>query len=112
VVQAVGDVITPDCLPRSVRGGGDGDGFVAPGLDVAALVAELLRTGQDDVYRTVTEAVDRVVLEAVLRHTGGSQVTASALLGISRTTLRAKLQTLGLVIEKHLRPDAAAGSNG
>jgi two-component system nitrogen regulation response regulator GlnG len=108
VVQAVGDVLSPDCLPRSVRGG-DGHSPLPAGLDVAAVVGELLRTGQDDIYRTVTEAVDRVVLEAVLRHTGGSQVTASALLGISRTTLRAKLQTLGLVIEKHLRSEGVEG---
>jgi two-component system nitrogen regulation response regulator GlnG len=44
--------------------------------------------------------VDRVVLGAVLRHVGGSQVKASQLLGISRTTLRAKLRALGSAAQK------------
>jgi len=52
--------------------------------------------------------VDRAVLAVVLEHADGSQVAASQLLGISRTTLRAKLQALKLVIEKHVRPDASA----
>ena len=103
VVQAAGDLITPTCLPRSVRGG---EAAAAPvPLDVAALVQEKLLRGEDDIYRKVTQAVDRVVLEAVLRHAGGNQVAASQLLGVSRTTLRAKMQALGLVVEKHVRPE-------
>jgi two-component system nitrogen regulation response regulator GlnG len=53
--------------------------------------------------------VDRVVIETVLRHAKGNQVVASELLGISRTTLRAKLRSLGLAIEKQLLPDSSLG---
>jgi two-component system nitrogen regulation response regulator GlnG len=111
VVQAVGDVITPECLPRSVRGGAEAEPAAPTSghMDVSALVEDMLRRGEDDIYRKVTQAVDRVVLEAVLRHVGGSQVSASELLGMSRTTLRAKLQALGLVIEKHVRPESGPG---
>jgi two-component system nitrogen regulation response regulator GlnG len=79
-------------------------------VDVAALVADLLRAGETDIYRRVTQVVDRTVLSAVLHHVRGNQVQASELLGISRTTLRAKLQTLGLYLEKQVRP-ATEGDN-
>ncbi|MBN9121728.1 MAG: sigma-54-dependent Fis family transcriptional regulator [Planctomycetes bacterium] len=101
VVQAVGEVLTLDCLPAAVRGGPAPP--PATGLDVLALVVDLLRAGTPDIYRQVTQAVDRVVLAAVLDHVHGNQKQASDLLGISRTTLRAKLQVLGLGVEKQLR---------
>jgi two-component system nitrogen regulation response regulator GlnG len=104
VVQAVGEVLTLDCLPAVVRGGPVSQPPGAAGLDIRALVTDLLRAGNTDIYRQITLAVDRVVLSAVLDHAHGNQKQASDLLGISRTTLRAKLQALGLGVEKHLRP--------
>ncbi|MDY3553740.1 sigma-54 dependent transcriptional regulator [Gemmata sp. JC717] len=100
VVQAVGEVITPDCLPASLRGA------AAPpsdALELTALITSLLRVGATDIYRQVTQTVDRALLTAVLGHVHGNQKQAADRLGISRTTLRAKLQTLGLGIEKHVR---------
>jgi two-component system nitrogen regulation response regulator GlnG len=54
----------------------------------------LLRAGELDIYRRICQEMDRVVLAAVMRHVQGNQVKASELLGISRTTLRAKLRGL------------------
>jgi two-component system nitrogen regulation response regulator GlnG len=109
VVQTVGEVLTLDCLPITVRGGSPAP--PTTGLDIASLVADLLRMGSTDIYRQVTQAVDRVVLTAVLEHAHGNQKQASDLLGISRTTLRAKLQSLGLGVEKQLRANEG-GPNG
>ena len=72
---------------------------------MTALAQDLLQRGEDDIYAKVGRAVDRAVLDLILRHTGGNQVTASQLLGISRTTLRAKMHALGLTIEKQVRPE-------
>jgi nitrogen regulation protein NR(I) len=102
VVQAVGDVITPECLPDSVRGAPPpvGGRQAVGSLEVGTLVRQLLHEGADDLYRKVTNAVDRLILEQVLSHVNGNQVQASELLGLSRTTLRAKMQALGLHIGK------------
>jgi two-component system nitrogen regulation response regulator GlnG len=62
-----------------------------PLADLRELVRGLVASGSPDVYRRVVGEVDRVVLEEVLQHVRGNQVHASELLGISRTTLRAKL---------------------
>ncbi len=93
VIQAVGEVMTAECLPASVRGGTAPQPGRSPddGLDVRKLVRDLLAFGSPEVYRRVIAEVDRVVLAEVLRHVANNQVHASELLGISRTTLRAKL---------------------
>jgi two-component system nitrogen regulation response regulator GlnG len=94
VIRAAGEVVTPDDLPAAVRG--RPAPAPAPGpadrLEVVGLARRLLEAGEADVYRRVLAEVDRAVLGEVLRHVGGNQVQASELLGISRTTLRAKLQ--------------------
>jgi two-component system nitrogen regulation response regulator GlnG len=93
LIQSTGDVLTLDCLPENLR--------LAPptvpdvGIEALAGFTEgLLRAGEPDIYRRVCQEVDRVILETVLEHVKGNQVKASELLGISRTTLRAKLRTL------------------
>ena len=98
VLHALGTVLTEDCLPPSVR---CQSSLLAPSdsktqLDVQHMVTTLLKTSSPEIYRTVQHAVDRVVLETVLNYVDGNQVQASELLGISRTTLRSKLSSLGL----------------
>jgi two-component system nitrogen regulation response regulator GlnG len=111
LVHAAGEVLTPDCLPEKLRNGtapcATAVSAVAPApeagvLDIAGLVGGMLQAGDPDVYRKVSLAVDRVVLETVLGHVKGNQVQASELLGISRTTLRAKLRALDLAVGKQL----------
>jgi DNA-binding NtrC family response regulator len=100
LVQAVGDVITAGSLPELVRSG------KAPNpTDVAQMVEDLLRAGERDLYRKLYLEFDRLVINAVLNHVKGSQAQASQLLGISRTTLRAKLGALGLTVVKKLLPE-------
>jgi two-component system nitrogen regulation response regulator GlnG len=75
-------------------------------VNITHLVARLLQEGDPEIYRKVGLAVDRAVMRTALLHTRGNQVLASQLLGISRTTLRAKLRKLGIVIEKQLSTDS------
>jgi two-component system nitrogen regulation response regulator GlnG len=109
LIQAPGEVLTLDCLPENLRDpsptppprpapAASGAGTV----DVALLTSSLLWAGEPDIYRRVCLEVDRAVVNTVLRHVKGNQVQASELLGISRTTLRAKLRALGMTVEKQL----------
>jgi two-component system nitrogen regulation response regulator GlnG len=102
IVQAPGDVITFDCLPEDLRSNSTSStSQPKPPADISLaslgdFTESLLRAGETDIYRRVCQAVDQVVLATVLRHVKGNQVKASELLGISRTTLRAKLRALRL----------------
>ena len=100
VVHAVGDTITPDCLPEACRGKADQARCAAPEDELAGIVRYvrlLLESGESDIYRKFQATSDRLVLAEVLRHVRGNQVHASEQLGMSRTTLRSKLQSLGML---------------
>jgi two-component system nitrogen regulation response regulator GlnG len=102
IIRSSGDTLTLDCLPEGILQavpGLQGTGAVARLPDVAARTAGLLRAGETDLYRQIALEIDRAVLDVVLRHVKGNQVQASELLGISRTTLRAKLRALGMTPE-------------
>jgi DNA-binding NtrC family response regulator len=113
-IQSAGEIITRDSLPDDLQGetSAHGPDAAAPRsvshehdpreLDVAALVDDMLQSHETDIYEKVGAAVDRMVIETVLRHVKGNQLRASEILGISRTTLRMKLRALGLAIEKQL----------
>jgi two-component system nitrogen regulation response regulator GlnG len=94
------EFLPPDLLraPAAVPvepGGGDH-------LDLPALIDELLRHPDGRLYEQVIAAVERVLLTRVLRHTHGHQAQASELLGLNRSTLRHRLRTLGLAVDKIL----------
>jgi two-component system nitrogen regulation response regulator GlnG len=102
LVHASGDMLTAECLPHHLR-----EATAAPAAeraicDVARIVRDLLKQGSGNIYYRVQSAMDRIVLETVLEHVKGNQVEAADILGISRNTLRSKLRSLGLIVEKQV----------
>jgi DNA-binding NtrC family response regulator len=100
LVQASGDVLAAHWLPENVQHPAAYPPPTLPldsrsgALDIARLSRELIQTQTPDIYRRVHGAVDQILLAEILRQVQGNQVLASQWLGISRTTLRAKLGTL------------------
>jgi two-component system nitrogen regulation response regulator GlnG len=77
-------------------------------LNVARLIDALLNSGEKNIHEKVLEVVERIVISRVLSHTHGHQTQASELLGLNRATLRHKLKTLGLAVDKILIEDKPA----
>src|SRR5258708_37345012 len=76
IVHSRGEVLTPECLPRSVVYPAPNPAAAEPtkGLpDVAALVSALIKSSEPDIYRQVCLEVDRVLLETALRQAKGNQ---------------------------------------
>ncbi|MDB5390708.1 MAG: Two-component system, NtrC family, nitrogen regulation response regulator GlnG [Planctomycetaceae bacterium] len=107
MVKTAGEILTLDCLPDSCRVGNPAEArpeAIATSvarLDVQALTQQLLATDEPDVYDKICHAVDRVVLEEVLKFVHHNQQKAAERLGISRMTLRSKLRGLGLLLDKN-----------
>jgi len=103
ILQATGPVLVPDFLPASLRGeaalqASAPEPQACPGL--ARIIQERLDAGSTDLYAEMQAATERQLFLQVLRHTDNNLTQAAQILGISRTTLRSKLATLGLTIER------------
>jgi two-component system nitrogen regulation response regulator GlnG len=100
LLNSSGHLILPEFLPEAVRQVQPADAAPPSAAGLERLIDDLLARGEKDVYARVMEVVERALLNRVLRHTHGHQAQASDLLGINRTTLRHKLRSLGLGVDK------------
>ena len=102
MLNASGHLILPEFLPDTLRQPEppvptlpSGDAF-----DLVALIDGLLKTTDSQVHEKVIAQVERVLFAKVLQHTHGNQGNACDLLGLNRSTLRHRLRTLGLAVDK------------
>jgi len=103
MVRSTGEVLTRDSLPTACLKQAQEDVAECPQpaaesarFDLRQMIRELLDSDSTDVYREVSEAVDRIILEEVMKNVSGNQVQACKKLGIARMTLRNKLRALDL----------------
>ena len=108
ILWAHGPVLLPDFLPELPEALKAAAPASSPGgcLDPEAFLRERLGPDSRDLYKETHRALDRRLLPRVLEHTGGNQQRAARLLGITRRTLRAKLQAVGLHVAHSLEGNA------
>lgn len=68
-------------------------------LDFAALTRQRLAAGSDDILRELVGLAEREIFSETLRATDGNLTQAAKRLGITRATLRSRLETLQLSVE-------------
>ncbi len=95
LLNTTGSVLLPEFLPQEL--GGTSSGHTALKFDLQGFMDEQLRLDDcTDLYAKVIAGTERQLFTNLLKHTSGNQVHASAILGISRVTLRSKLRQLGI----------------
>jgi two-component system nitrogen regulation response regulator GlnG len=107
VLQTTGPVLLAAFLPEIIRRGGNAS--KSPG-DVASeefrdKIEAGLAGGSRTLYVDIISDVERQLITRVLQHTAGNQSEAAAALGITRTTLRVKIEKLGITIERIVQSD-------
>jgi nitrogen regulation protein NR(I) len=111
VVAKGGAILTSD-FPSEVTGQGTtAGGAVSPATagsdggvaDVEALVRQLFQWARRDPKFKVIPAVERALVIQALKETEGNQVHAARLLGITRATLRKRIQKFGIQRELSIK---------
>jgi two-component system nitrogen regulation response regulator GlnG len=108
LLSTVGPVLLPEFLPASVAAespaGAENRGDTNP---FAVLLDRLLNDGGTNIYSEAVAAMDRYVLSHVLTRTQGNLSHAAKILGITRGSLRNKIRSLGLSIDRQIKVDDA-----
>jgi DNA-binding NtrC family response regulator len=102
MLNASGHLILPEFLPSQLGPMPEVHAADASteNLDLSVLIDSLLPRASGQLYAQVISAVERVLFVRVLLQTHGHQAQASDLLGLNRSTLRHRLKTLGLAVDK------------
>jgi two-component system nitrogen regulation response regulator GlnG len=111
LLQMSGSVLLPDFLPQQVRKPAPAAqaGEPSGAFNWDDFVGGLIAAGSENLYAEGLERMEREVILRVLKHTGGNQLQAARILGITRGSLRNKIRTLGISIARSVWTDDEPG---
>jgi two-component system nitrogen regulation response regulator GlnG len=111
LLQMSGSVLLPDFLPQHVRRPAPAQPVGEPSglFNWDDFVAGRIAAETENLYAEGLERMEREVLLRVLKHTGGNQLQAARILGITRGSLRNKIRTLGISIARSVWSDDEPG---
>ena len=109
LVQSNSPILAPESLAATIPVAahrGPAPARPSGAVDLGQFVEQRLRAGTEDLHAEWLALTERDLITRVLRHTGGNQIRAAKILGINRSTLRAKIASLGIVVGRAVRePD-------
>src|SRR5947209_144496 len=103
ILTTSGPRLRPEHLPPAVRAGEPTTPTPAAdpdGTGLTGFIRERLAAGTTDLYGEVIGRAERQLFVEALAHTGYNLSKAARTLGISRTTLRAKMAALGIALDR------------
>ena len=105
LVMAKGDAILLSDLPAEISGQGQANAATGAavaaagegtGADIAALARQVFQWARRDPKLKVVPTVERELVIQALKESNGNQVQAAKLLGITRATLRKRVEKFGI----------------
>jgi two-component system response regulator AtoC len=105
LLQMRGTVLLSEDLPATVRSPAPAPDSVEAGAELDRFVQERIAAGSEDLYADCLAHMERRLLTRVLQHTGGNQVQAARILGITRGSLRTKIRALNITIGRAVWTD-------
>jgi two-component system nitrogen regulation response regulator GlnG len=110
LLRASGSVLMPEFLPDSLtKRNGAAPAAAEDGLSLAQFVDGRIAAGSEDLYAEALRRMERLLVTKVLQHTGGNQLQAAKVLGITRGSLRNKVRELGITISRTVEDEGTAG---
>ena len=117
VLQTAGPTLLVDFLPQlcmveEPRAQGVPDAVSIPSSEWESFIDDQIAAGSQTLCDEAIALTERQIITGVLRRTGGNQVQASKILGITRTTLRSKMRTLGVTLGRVVHDEDDKNSPG
>jgi len=113
LLQMQGAVIDLNHLPLQIRSPQASKDWASSNDNSLITVEQFIRTsinsGVENLYALALEKMERELLLQVLQHTEGNQLQAAKILGIARGSLRTKIKSLGIEIERSVWSDSGHG---
>ncbi len=111
-VMAKSNAILLGDLPPEISGQGGGTGILPVSgeqagslshTDAAAIARQLFQWAKRDPKLKIIPAVERELVVQALKETGDNQIQAAKLLGITRATLRKRIEKFGIQRELNVK---------
>jgi two-component system nitrogen regulation response regulator GlnG len=110
LLSTVGPVLLPEFLPPSIHATpGSHDEELGDRHDLTLTIDRILADNGENVYAESVAALERYVLTHILRKTQGNISHSAKTLGITRGSLRNKIRSLGLSIDRQINIETGEG---